>query len=286
MEVSMWTSFLAGITQSPEETIEILGREGWPQAELCSNHAQILLERGDPEKVGAEYARMAKNNSVKITQGHLWLQSDIVELDRAGTLAETMNPWLDLFLAVGIKGGVLHPGGDVLIASGASHIELHDARCIALAQLADYVNGTDLVICIENIPALPTAADVLDLINSVGSENLGVCLDTGHLHLVRNASQSAFIRAVGSRLKALHIADNDGTSDQHRIPLFDGFPPFPRRGIDWRDVMQTLAENGYDGPFNFEIPGEYICTHRNLFLAKLRYVREIGSMLIDGTAFL
>ena len=284
MEVSMWTSFLAGITESPEETIEILGREGWPQAELCSSHAQVLLERGDPEKVGAEYARMAKSNGVGVTQGHLWLQSDIVELDRAGKLDEQMTPWLDLFLAVGIRSGVLHPGGDVLIANGASHIELRDARCAALAKLADHVRGTELVICIENIPNLPTAADVLDIIESVGSENMGVCLDTGHLHLVRGASQSAFIRAVGDKLKALHIADNDGTCDQHRIPLFDGFPPFPRRGIDWRDVMQALAENGYDGPFSFEIPGEYTC-NRSLLLAKLRYVRDIGSMMIDGTAF-
>ena len=51
-----------------------------------------------------------------------------------------------------------------------------------------------------------------------------------------------------SRLKALHIDDNNGTADQHRLPY--------RGTVDWQDVMSALAEVGYDRLFNMEIPGE------------------------------
>ena len=64
-----------------------------------------------------------------------------------------------------------------------------------------------------------------------------------------NESQSDFISAAGARLKALHIADNDGSSDMHLMP-------YGRGRIDWQSVMTSLAEVGYDRLYNLEIPGE------------------------------
>jgi len=55
------------------------------------------------------------------------------------------------------------------------------------------------------------------------------------------------IRRFGKRLLATHISDNDGSGDQHRTPGYGR--------IHWPPVMAALAEIGYAGPFNLEIPG-------------------------------
>jgi sugar phosphate isomerase/epimerase len=50
-------------------------------------------------------------------------------------------------------------------------------------------------------------------------------------------------------LKALHIADNDGSRDQHLAPFGAG-------RVDFIEVVRALSEIGYDGMFNYEIGGD------------------------------
>ena len=57
-------------------------------------------------------------------------------------------------------------------------------------------------------------------------------------------SPSNALRELGSEVRALHIRDNDGKSDLHKIP-FEGI-------IDWADFAQALQEVGYQGVFSYE----------------------------------
>jgi hypothetical protein len=68
------------------------------------------------------------------------------------------------------------------------------------------VKGTDLVLCLENLGSTPqthTAQRLLGLIDEAGGgDNLGICLDMGHLHLTNgrgqtNQSLGEFIRLAG-----------------------------------------------------------------------------------------
>ena len=79
----------------------------------------------------------------------------------------------------------------------------------------------------------------------VGVDNLGICLDTGHLNLV-DGDQAAFIDKCGSHLKALHLADNLGQNDNHMLPYSAGT-------VDWERVIGALKKNNYSGLFNFEV---------------------------------
>ena len=74
------------------------------------------------------------------------------------------------------------------------------------------------------------------------------CIDTGHINKAMrfgNPVPSEFIRAMGSSIKCLHLNDNDSFKDQHKPPM-TGI-------IDWRDVIASLNEIGYDGVYNLEI---------------------------------
>ena len=81
------------------------------------------------------------------------------------------------------------------------------------------------------------------------SPKLGFCYDTGH----RNCFEPTIdlLSLFGDKLVALHLHDNDGTGDQHRIPF--------EAGIDWQEQMSKIAETGYTGATTIEcttgIPG-------------------------------
>ena len=87
--------------------------------------------------------------------------------------------------------------------------------------------------------------------------------------------QGAFIRSVGGRLRALHLAENAGKSDEHVMP-------FARGGsVPWSEIATALTEVGYDGLYNFEVPGENRCPLEVRRL-KLAYMKELGNWIFGG----
>ncbi|HUT37419.1 MAG TPA: sugar phosphate isomerase/epimerase [Planctomycetota bacterium] len=256
--LSMWTSFF--IDLSPEEALGELAAAGWRHAELSDEHSKALLERGDPAAAGQAFRRVAADAGVSIPQGHLWLTVDIAPASEAARreAMDGLRRWLDLYVAIGIRAAVIHPGGN-------AH---HDpaARCDeqlhSLADLAGHVRGTGLVLCLENCSS---GEALKPLLAATSPAEVGVCLDTGHLNLTPE-SQGGFIRFCAGRLRALHLAENDRSGDQHNFP-------YARGGcVPWDEVAAALAEVRYDGLLNFEVPGENRCPipARRIKLAYLR----------------
>ena len=88
------------------------------------------------------------------------------------------------------------------------------------------------------------------MLNALAGEELfGICLDTGHMELVRR-EPSEYVRQVGSRLKIMHLHENDGVGDLHQMPYTFGSKP--EDGVDWKEFRKTLEEIGYDGTLSFE----------------------------------
>jgi sugar phosphate isomerase/epimerase len=156
-----------------------------------------------------------------------------------------LRRWLDLYLALGIRAAVLHPGGGKHQDPAARL----DEQLRSLAELTGHVRGSGLVLCLENC----SSGDALrPLLAATSPDEVGVCLDTGHLNLTAE-SQGGFIRACGPRLRALHLAENDRSGDQHAFP-------YARGGcVPWDEVAAALAEVRYGGLLNFEVPGERLC---------------------------
>ena len=80
------------------------------------------------------------------------------------------------------------------------------------------------------------------------AEHFAVCVDTGHSNdAVRfgNPPPQEVIRLLGKSVVCLHLHDNDGLTDQHRIPMTGT--------IDWPAVFDALDEIGYQGTYNMEL---------------------------------
>lgn len=277
MKLSMWSSYYVEL--SPEDAMMELRKNGYEYCELSDEHAAMLLKRGDAKTVGAEFKKFCDGIGMKVTQGHLLLAVKLC--DETKPVVQTLCNWMDLFLAIGIKSAVLHCDG--MYESDIPIEEKMEKNVPVLKQLTDYLKGTDMVICLENLrtPSCTppffsnTAESLIWFIEQVNSDNLGICLDTGHLNIAGDPpDQAAFIRRAGKYLKALHIADNEGTSDQHMLP-------FGRGNVNIVKVVKTLKEIGYDGLFNYEVPGERVCP-MEIKAHKLQYAKAVFEYLIKN----
>lgn len=262
MELSIWSSFYGEL--SPEDALARLKENGIPAAELSDEHGLALLQRSDDvQATGRAFGEYARSIGMQLTQGHLWLKCRLVSNPEAVGI---IKRWIDLYEAIGIKNMVLH--ADVYNMENWSIETMHDANVERFREIAAYIEGKDFHICIENLfrRGMDHIDQLLSLIHRVGSDHLAVTLDTGHLNMARTTSQREFILTAGDKLRAIHIADNEGAADQHLMP-------FGRGTVDFVEVVRALKEIGYQGVFNYEIPGENRCP-LPMRDKKLKYIIE------------
>lgn len=270
MKPSVWSSYF--IDLSPEEMVKAFATKGWYFSELSDEHAGVLLQRGNPEKTGAAFKKFADEHGLSFLQGHLKLKCDIAGEKRAEDV-DLLKKWLDLFNAVGVKYAVLHPGGYTVSESGRDPERILERNITSLSELCRYIAGTEMTICLENIvQTAPECDDLLRIINMTGAPNLGICLDTGHLNRC-SRKQADFIKKAGAYLKALHLNDNEGVTDQHILP-------YGRGTIPWDEVLAALKDINYSGLMNLEIPGENNCPPE-IRMAKLDYIKEIMNYMSE-----
>ena len=244
MQPSVWTSFL--IDQTPEEMIRTFAAHGWHVLEMSDEHAQMLLERGAPAAAGEALRATAASEGVSFPQGHLWLHSDLCGLD-GRMVMDTLRRWLDLFVGLGIRAAVLHPGGRAMAEAGAGPEAIRAVRVERLASLCDHVRDAGVSICLENVPNCPEVDDLLAILTAVGRDNLGICLDTGHLNMA-SGDQVGFIRGAGPTCGP-PTSPTTRAQDQHLMP-------YERGTVDWPAVMGALGAIGYRGWRTWRSPGE------------------------------
>ena len=82
----------------------------------------------------------------------------------------------------------------------------------------------------------------LDVIND---ESFVACLDIGHAEMKGSGEGAVnMIHALGSKLQALHIHDNDLHHDTHQIPF--------SMKVDYEPIVKALKEVNYSGWFTLE----------------------------------
>lgn len=106
--------------------------------------------------------------------------------------------------------------------------------------LIRYAKSLNVDLAFENIEC----PEYLDTIfGECDDTNVRLCYDLGHENCFSKGSD--VLSKYGSRLKTLHIHDNDGTADQHAIP-FDG-------NIDVQRFVSKLKELDYYGVISLEV---------------------------------
>ena len=142
-------------------------------------------------------------------------------------------------------------------AVGKEHLEDASARkaewdCAVsgIREMAVYAAAKGIHLALEPLNRFETdminiASQGLDFIDQVGMENVGLHLDTFHMHLEEKSSAAA-IRKTSGKIFHFHACENDR-----------GVPGAGQ--VRWQDVATALKQVHYDGPIVIEVihfPGE------------------------------
>ena len=139
-------------------------------------------------------------------------------------------------------GGVLHSAIGTFTGNPCTKEERVIVQQV-FTEVAAYARERNITIAPEPINRYEsyvfTAADeVLDMIDVIGVDNVGLHLDTFHMNIEELNFYDPVIRA-GKRLKHLHITESD------RGMTGEG-------NVHWDDLFRGLAEINYQGPLVLE----------------------------------
>lgn len=147
---------------------------------------------------------------------------------------------------LGIKNAVLHAGFLKEIGKEEFYKRNRDYINLLLPLIEKY----DINLCIENSCRVNmgnrfyffSGKELREFLDYIDHPNVTACWDTGHANIEGN--QYDDIIALGDKLTALHINDNNGEKDQHILPYMGTM------NVD--EVMSALLKINYNGYFTFE----------------------------------
>jgi sugar phosphate isomerase/epimerase len=138
---------------------------------------------------------------------------------------------------------VVHPGG---LSAPTEAAVRREALAASLVRLAEHARGTQVILCVENMPpgVHPGSrmADLVALVAELDHPHLALALDTGHAHL--SADLGSETTAAGRHLRTTHVHDNNGKQDSHEPPGIGT--------IRWEGWTRALDAIGYRGPIMLE----------------------------------
>lgn len=236
-----------------EKAIELLAKAGFDCYDFSMfDMARIdwsnmsIVENGHPLS-GADYINFAKklrhvadNCGIKCNQSHAPFPSRVVGMDY-------LKRALECTAIAGGKICIIHPDNN---SNAEQNAEMYN-------ELLPFAKAHGVKIATENMwnwekdaptscfAACSTAKSFCEHIDLVNDPYFVACLDLGHAEM-RGSGEGApyMIRALGSRLQALHIHDNDLLGDSHQIPF--------SMKIDFVAIAKALKDIDYQGELTLE----------------------------------
>ena len=166
-----------------------------------------------------------------------------VEADRRRAVAEIMTAaraaqQLEarfLVVHVGAPDDMVHVTGENVVSSAAR----------SLQEISDGISALGVDMALEVIPnALSTAERLVHWLDEdLELPGAGICLDSGHAHLMEGVVDA--IETASGHLLTTHLHDNGGRRDDHQVP-FEG-------SIQWPAALTAFQKVGYDDAWMFEL---------------------------------
>ncbi len=122
-----------------------------------------------------------------------------------------------------------------------------EAGLVALEHLRAFARPLGVTLLLENIPnELSTPARLLEFLQATHLDDLGICFDVGHAHIMGGVE--ADFALLKSRIRSTHVHDNHQDRDSHL---------WPGEGtIDWKQALALLASAPHLPPILMEIDGD------------------------------
>ncbi len=267
----------------PIEAVHYLSSIGFEALDMnfCGSISEhSYLKEEDWQQTIEKIDAAAKECHMEISQSHLPFYNFATPgCENLEFRAEMFSRSIQASAMLGVKWAVFHPGN---APDAVFSVKESKRRTLEyILPFFEQASRLGVGIAIENlfIPAAlhsthrycSNVEEVCDLVDTLG-EGAGVCWDFGHANLIGD-DQCKCLRAVGKRLKILHVHDNNSHQDDHIAPYM-GYGT-----VKWNEVLPVLHEIGYEGNFNFEVSAPKI--PEELHKAFAEYLIQTGRFMIS-----
>ena len=237
-----------------ERAIELIAKAGFDawdfsMDKMCNyDGATKRLTRNDHPLAGNDYLAFGRKlKQIGLDNGIVCNQSHAP----APTFCKEIRSYLKRAIECTMEAGgeicVIHPDN---YASAEENAEMY-------LELLPFAKECGVKIATENmygwgpdgkkfiVMACGSTESFLAHLNAIKDDYFVACVDIGHAEMFRDVTSAvSMIEAIGPRLKALHIHDNDKCHDNHQIPF--------SMQIDYAPIVQALKRVGYDGYLTLE----------------------------------
>ena len=186
---------------------------------------------------------------------------------------------------LGVRNIIIHPLQHLRYYTNENTEALYEMNLEFYARLLPYCEEYGITICTENMwqcygnsskiwdSTCSRAEEFVRYVDGVNSPYLKACVDIGHTVLV-GENPVKMIEALGNRVAALHVHDNDGIHDSHTLP-FHGI-------LMWTEIAKTLKKIGYSGEITLETEG-FIPKGmpKELYTAATKYMADTARLFCD-----
>jgi len=122
-----------------------------------------------------------------------------------------------------------------------------EAAMTSIEHLRAFAKPLGVRILLENIPnELSTPDRLVELIKSAHFDDVGVCFDFGHAHLMSNVSEA--FETLKNHIQSTHVHDNKKDKDAHLWP--------GAGSIDWKQAMELLRSAPHTPPLLLEVEAD------------------------------
>jgi sugar phosphate isomerase/epimerase len=122
-----------------------------------------------------------------------------------------------------------------------------EAAMTSIEHLRAFAKPLGVRMLLENIPnELSTPEKLVEFIQASRFDDVGVCFDFGHAHLMGDVAQA--FETLKDYIRSTHVHDNAKDRDSHLWP--------GSGSIDWKQAMNLLRSSPHTPPLLLEIEGE------------------------------
>ena len=235
---------LDGLVRAGAEAIEIFGSRGHLD---YANRRQHVIE----------IAAWFKSTGVPLNSVHSPMYSDyewgrrgsppvnIAETDKKGRIEamDEIKRAIEIAEHVPFRFLIQHVG----VGGEEFDDRKFDAAMTSIEHLRAFAKPLGVSVLLENIPnELSTPDRLLELIRIAHFDDVGICFDFGHAHMMTSVLEA--FESLRPLIRSTHVHDNNKVEDSHQWP--------GEGNINWKEAMDLLRSAPNVPPLLLEINGD------------------------------
>jgi len=265
-----------------------------PNSQIESGEFSDFFKRDIPEILESirPYKESFEKYGIEVTQAHAPYQLYVDGNDEINEFCyEVIEKCLAICQYLGCRYIVIHP-----LNLAFRHDREYErqknmeyyTRCIP------FCKKYGVMICLENMftsfnkhiteAVCSDCSETVRYIDSLneraGEDCFGFCFDLGHMTLLGKHIRESLV-TLGSRVKLVHIHDNDGIQDHHGLPWVYTRNWGQMTVTDWNGFLEGLRKIRYRGELDFEVSSGCRLLPDGLIKAGMTYTYSVGKYFAE-----